>query len=162
MMPQKLKVCAGSCIESSVTLSNLKCCYCVLLKSVMLHLSIFHKHTSALSILSCLNITAIMPFHVQCYCTLTPVVKYNCIMFLLNTQIYSNNKDISKCCSLHITANTTGCVNDLHRTNNRKQASTVNNTLYLLDCYSIIFQNHIDYCSLLFSRQDTLPPTTPG
>ena len=24
-----------------------------------------------------------MPFHVQCYCTLTPVVKYNCIMFLL-------------------------------------------------------------------------------
>src|SRR4029434_8944668 len=28
-------------------------------------------------------IRSIMSFHVQCYCTLTPVVKYNCIMFLL-------------------------------------------------------------------------------
>ena len=28
-------------------------------------------------------IRSIMPFHVQCYCMLTPVVKYNCIMFLL-------------------------------------------------------------------------------
>src|SRR4029434_3753579 len=50
-----------------------------------------------------------MPFHVQCYCTLTPVVKYNCIMFLLKyktthkytvtTQIFLNF--FQKCCCLY-------------------------------------------------------------
>ena len=68
-----------------------------------------------------------------CYCTLTPVVKYNCIMFLLKyktTHKYTVTTKIflyffQKCCSLYITANTNECVNDLHRTNNRIQASTV-------------------------------------
>src|SRR4029434_2434239 len=65
-----------------------------------------------------------------CYCTLTPVVKYNCIMFYSNIKQHTNIQYqqkyfFQKCCSLYITANTTGCVNYLHRTNNRKWASTV-------------------------------------
>ena len=79
-------------------------------------------------------IRSIMPLHVQCYCMLTPVVKYNCMMFLLKyktTHKYTITTKIflyffQKCCSLYITANTTECVNDLHRTNNKIQASTVN------------------------------------
>ena len=55
---------------------------------------------------------------VLCYCTLTPVVKYNCIMFLLKyktTHKYTVTTQIflyffQKCCSLYITANTTECV----------------------------------------------------
>src|SRR4029434_780993 len=62
-----------------------------------------------------------------CYYTLTSVVKYNCIMFLLKYKIthkYTVPTKIflyffQKCCSLYITANTTECVNDLHKTNNR-------------------------------------------
>ena len=73
-------------------------------------------------------ISSIMPFHVQCYCMLTPVVKYNCVMFLLKyktTHKYIVTTKIflyffKRGCSLNITANTSGCVNHLHRTNNRK------------------------------------------
>src|SRR4029434_5977121 len=62
-----------------------------------------------------------------CYYTLTPVVKYNCIMFLLKyktTHKYTVTTKIflyffQKCCSLYIIANTNECVNDLHRTNTR-------------------------------------------
>src|SRR4029434_674259 len=70
-----------------------------------------------------------------CYCTLSPVVKYcNCIMFLdkyKTTHKYTITTKIflyffQKCCSPYITTNTTECVNDLHRTNNRIYASTVN------------------------------------
>ena len=76
-------------------------------------------------------ISSIMPFHVQCYCTLTPVVKYNCIMFLLKYKtthkyIVTTKIFLNFFCSLYITANTNECVNDLHRTDNRIQASTVN------------------------------------
>src|SRR4029434_6950570 len=68
-----------------------------------------------------------------CYYTLTPVVKYNCIMLLRKyktTHKYTVTTKIflyffQNCCSLYITANTNECVNDLHRTNNRIYASTV-------------------------------------
>src|SRR4029434_3564539 len=88
-------------------------------------------------------IRSIMPFHDQCYCTLSPVVKYNCVMFLLKyktTHKYTITTTIcviffQKCCSLYITANTTECVNYLHRTNNRIYASTVN-------------QNKIEICNI--------------
>src|SRR4029434_6212895 len=54
-------------------------------------------------------IRSIMPFHVQCYCMLTPVVKYNCIMFLLKyttTHKYTVTTQIfltffQKCCCLY-------------------------------------------------------------
>src|SRR4029434_9105861 len=53
-----------------------------------------------------------------CYYTLTPVVKYNCIMFLRKyktTHKYTVTTKIflyffQKCCSLYITANTNECV----------------------------------------------------